>query len=51
MRLPALQVAFGQPPRAAPPERVRGLIATQQLQSEILIGWVQFALIVSYNFV
>jgi len=46
MRLPALQAAFGQPPRAAPPERVRGLIATQQLQSEILIGWVQFGLIV-----
>ncbi|MGW8270435.1 MAG: adenylate/guanylate cyclase domain-containing protein, partial [Burkholderiales bacterium] len=46
MRLPALQAALGQPPRAAPPERVRSLIAAQQLQSEILIGWVQFALIV-----
>jgi adenylate cyclase len=46
MRLPALQAALGEPPRAAPPERVRGLIAAQQLQSEVLIGWVQFALIV-----
>jgi adenylate cyclase len=46
MRLPALQAALGQPPRAAPPERVRSLIAAQQLQSEVLIGWVQFALIV-----
>lgn len=46
MRLPALQAALGEPPRAAPPERVRSLIATQQLQSEVLIGWVQFALIV-----
>jgi len=46
MRLPALKAALGEPPRAAPPERVRSLIATQQLQSEILIGWVQFALIV-----
>lgn len=46
MRLPALQAAFGESPRATPPERVRALIATQQLQSEILIGWVQFALIV-----
>ena len=46
MRLPVLEAAFGEPPRATPPERVRGLIAAQQLQSEILIGWVQFALIV-----
>jgi adenylate cyclase len=46
MRLPALQAALGEPPRAAPPERVRRLIAAQQLQSEVLIGWVQFALIV-----
>ncbi len=46
MRLPALEAAFGEPQRAAAPERVRGLIAAQQLQSEILIGWVQFALIV-----
>ncbi len=45
MRLPALEAALGEPRRAAPPERVRGLIAAQQLQSEILIGWVQFALI------
>jgi adenylate cyclase len=45
MRLPALQAALGEPPRATPPERVRGLIASQQLQSEVLIGWVQFALI------
>ncbi|MDX1374642.1 MAG: adenylate/guanylate cyclase domain-containing protein [Burkholderiales bacterium] len=46
MRLPALHNALGEPPRAAPPERVRALIARQQLQSEILIGWVQLVLIV-----
>lgn len=46
MRLPVLEAALGEAPRATPPERVRGLIAAQQLQSEILIGWVQFALIV-----
>jgi len=46
MRLPSLEAAFGEPQRAAAPERVRGLIAAQQRQSEILIGWVQFALIV-----
>jgi len=45
MRLPVLLAALGEPPRATPPERVRGLIASQQLQSEVLIGWVQFALI------
>jgi len=45
VRIPALEAAFGQRPRATPPERVRTLIDAQQFQSEILIGWVQFALI------
>ena len=40
-----LAFAIGEPPRASPPERVRALIDAQQVQSEILIGWVQFALI------
>jgi adenylate cyclase len=40
-----LAIAIGEPPRASPPERVRALIEAQQVQSEILIGWVQFALV------
>jgi adenylate cyclase len=43
-------VAFvlGEGPRGSPPERVRWLIAEQQVRSELLIGWVQFALVVFF---
>jgi adenylate cyclase len=37
--------ALGEGPRGTPPERVRWLIGEQQFRSEILIGWVQFALV------
>ncbi len=40
--------ALGEGPRGTPPERVRWLIGEQQVQSEILIGWVQFALVVFF---
>jgi adenylate cyclase len=40
--------ALGEGPRGTPPERVRWLIGEQQFQSEILIGWVQFALVVFF---
>lgn len=41
-------VAFvlGEGPKGTPPERVRWLIVEQQVKSEILIGWVGFALVV-----
>jgi adenylate cyclase len=43
-------IAFllGDGPRGSPPERVRWLIAEQQVKSEILIGWVQFALVLFF---
>ncbi|MBI3375396.1 MAG: adenylate/guanylate cyclase domain-containing protein [Betaproteobacteria bacterium] len=41
----SLTYALGERPRTSPPERVRALIDEQQVQSEILIGWVQFALV------
>lgn len=41
----ALEFAIGEPPRASPPERVRRLIDAQQVQSERLIGWVQFGMV------
>ena len=43
-------VAFvlGEGPRGAPPERVRWLIVEQQVRSEILIGWVGFALVLFF---
>lgn len=40
-----LRFALGEGPPGSPPERVRWLIAEQQVRSEILIGWVQFALV------
>jgi adenylate cyclase len=43
-----LGFVLGEGPRGSPPERVRWLIAEQQVRSEILIGWVQFALVVFF---
>ncbi len=40
-----LEFLLGEGPRGTPPERVRWLIAEQQVRSEVLIGWVQFALV------
>lgn len=40
--------ALGEGPRGAPPERVRWLIHEQQVRSEILIGWVGFALVLFF---
>ena len=40
--------ALGEGPKGTPPERVRWLIGEQQVHSEILIGWVQFALVVFF---
>ena len=37
---------FGERPEAHLPERVYASIATRQMQSEILIGWVQLVLMV-----
>jgi adenylate cyclase len=39
---------LGEGPKGAPPERVRWLIVEQQVRSEILIGWVQFALVLFF---
>lgn len=40
-----LAFALGERSQFSPPERVRALIDQQQIQSEILIGWVEFALV------
>jgi len=40
-----LDFILGEGPRGSPPERVRWLIVEQQARSELLIGWVQFALV------
>ena len=40
---------FGEAPDANPPERVRVAIARQQYESEILIGWVQLAVVVTFG--
>jgi adenylate cyclase len=40
-----LASVLGESSRSAPPERIRALIAEHQVQSEILIGWVEFALV------
>lgn len=40
---------FGERPEAHLPERVYASIATQQMQSEILIGWVQLVLVVIFG--
>ena len=43
--------ALGEGPKGTPPERVRWLIVEQQVRSEILIGWVGFALVLFYVFI
>ena len=43
-----LDLVLGEGPRGSPPERVRWLIVEQQVRSEILIGWVQFALVLFF---
>ncbi len=40
--------ALGEGPKGSPPERVRWLIVEQQVKSEILIGWVGFALVLFF---
>lgn len=40
--------ALGEGPKGTPPERVRWLIVEQQVRSEILIGWVGFALVLFF---
>jgi adenylate cyclase len=40
---------FGEAPDANPPERVRVAIGRQQYESEILIGWVQLAVVVTFG--
>ena len=39
---------LGEGPKGTPPERVRWLIIEQQVRSEILIGWVGFALVLFF---
>ena len=43
-----LDFVLGEGPQGSPPERVRWLIVEQQARSEILIGWVQFALVLFF---
>jgi len=43
-----IALVLGEGPKGSPPERVRWLIAEQQERSEILIGWVQFALVLFF---
>ncbi len=43
-----LDFVLGEGPKGSPPERVRWLIVEQQVRSEILIGWVQFALVLFF---
>ena len=40
---------FGEAPDDNPPERVRSAIAQQQYESEILIGWVQLAVVLTFG--
>jgi len=40
---------FGEAPQTNPPERVRAAIRRQQYQSEILIGWVQLAVVITFG--
>jgi adenylate cyclase len=44
----AVDFILGEGPKGSPPERVRWLIVEQQVRSEILIGWVQFALVLFF---
>ncbi|MGH8691621.1 MAG: adenylate/guanylate cyclase domain-containing protein, partial [Burkholderiales bacterium] len=43
-----LSFLLGEGPKGTPPERVRWLIVEQQVKSEILIGWVGFALVLFF---
>ena len=43
------QFLFGAAPQDNPPERVRAAIARQQYQSEILIGWVQLVVVLTFG--
>lgn len=43
-----LDFVLGDGPAGSPPARVRWLIVEQQVRSEILIGWVQFALVLFF---
>ena len=43
-----LDLVLGEGPQGTPPERVRWLIVEQQVRSEILIGWVQLALVLFF---
>lgn len=43
-----LDFVLGEGPTGSPPERVRWLIDEQQVRSEILIGWVQFSLVLFF---
>jgi len=43
-----LAFVLGEGPKGSPPERVRWLIVEQQVKSEILIGWVQFVLVLFF---
>jgi len=43
-----LDFVLGAGPLGTPPERVRWLIVEQQVRSEILIGWVQLALVLFF---
>ncbi len=40
---------FGEAPQDNPPERVRIAIRRQQFQSEILIGWVQLVVVITFG--
>ncbi|MFY9314681.1 MAG: adenylate/guanylate cyclase domain-containing protein [Burkholderiales bacterium] len=42
------EFVLGEGPKGTPPERVRWLIVEQQVHSEILIGWVQLALVLFF---
>lgn len=43
-----IDFVLGEGPKGSPPERVRWLIVEQQVRSEILIGWVQFVLVLFF---
>jgi len=43
-----LSFVLGEGPKGSPPKRVRWLIVEQQVRSEILIGWVQLALVLFF---
>lgn len=49
MRNEIASFILGDKPSARLPERVRESIARQQLESEILIGWVQLALVIVFG--